>query len=185
MPPRERGRYAGFFGAVFGAATVLGPLLGGVIVEYWSWRWIFFVNLPFGIVALIVTAAALPNVGERGQPRHRLPGHRHADRRRRPALILFLSLGGSKGCAWGSTQVGCCWPSAASSSPVVFVMIERRSAEPILAPRLFRNRAFVSGSAIGFVVGFAMFGAMTFLPLFFQDVRGVVADEFGASAASR
>ncbi len=57
VPPRDRGRYAGMFGGVFGAATVLGPLLGGVIVEYWSWRWIFFVNLPFGIIALFVTAA--------------------------------------------------------------------------------------------------------------------------------
>src|SRR5471030_80697 len=67
VPPRERGRYAGFFGATFGAATVLGPLLGGFIVEYWSWRWIFFVNVPFGIVALIVTAAALPSAGARVQ----------------------------------------------------------------------------------------------------------------------
>src|SRR5450631_549452 len=64
VPARERGRYMGLFGAVFGAATVLGPLLGGFIVEYWSWRWIFFVNVPFGIIALLVTAAALPNAGE-------------------------------------------------------------------------------------------------------------------------
>ncbi len=67
VPPRERGRYSGLFGAVFGAATVLGPLLGGFIVEYWSWRWIFFVNVPFGIVALVVTVAALPNYGVRKQ----------------------------------------------------------------------------------------------------------------------
>ena len=80
VPPRERGRYAGFFGAVFGAATVLGPLLGGLIVEYWSWRWIFFVNVPFGIVALARDGGRAA-VGRRArEPRHRLRRHPRADR---------------------------------------------------------------------------------------------------------
>ena len=170
VPPRERGRYAGFFGAVFGAATVLGPLLGGLIVEYWSWRWIFFINLPLGIVALAVTATALPSAGARVSHVIDYPGIL-ALTAGASALILFTSLGGTS-FAWAST------PSVLLAVggvvfTAVFVMIERRSPEPILAPRLFRNRAFVSGSAIGFVVGFAMFGAMIFLPLFFQEVRGV------------
>jgi EmrB/QacA subfamily drug resistance transporter len=171
VPPRERGRYAGFFGAVFGAATVLGPLLGGVIVDNWSWRWIFFVNLPFGIVALIVTAAALPAAGARVSHVIDYAGILSLTVGA-SGLILFLSLGGGKGYAWGSVKTLALVVIGVIFT-VVFVFVERRSSEPILAPRLFRNRAFVSGSSIGFVVGFAMFGAMTFLPLFLQEVRGV------------
>ena len=170
VPPRDRGRYAGFFGATFGAATVLGPLLGGVIVEYWSWRWIFFVNVPFGIVALIVTAAALPNAGQRVQHVIDYAGIIVLTISA-SALILFTSLGGTS-FAWSSFKsIGLL--ALGLLTAAVFVVIERRSPEPILAPRLFANRVFSSASAIGFVVGFAMFGAMTFLPLFFQTVRGV------------
>ncbi len=169
VPPRERGRYAGFFGAVFGAATVIGPLLGGFIVEYWSWRWIFFVNVPIGMVALVVTAAVLPSAGERRSHVIDWAGIVTLTVSA-SALILFTSLGGTS-FAWLSL------PSVSLAAvgvlaAVVFAGVERRSPEPILAPHLFRNRVFGSGSAIGFVVGFAMFGAMTFLPLFFQDVRG-------------
>jgi EmrB/QacA subfamily drug resistance transporter len=170
VPPRERGRYSGFFGATFGAATVLGPLLGGVIVEYWSWRWIFFVNLPFGIVALIVTAAALPNAGARVSHVIDYAGIITLTIGA-SALILFTSLGGTS-FAWGSGKsIGLL--AIGLVFTVLFALVERRSSEPILAPHLFRNKTFSSGSAIGFVVGFAMFGAMTFLPLFFQFVRGV------------
>ncbi len=170
VPPRDRGRYAGFFGAVFGAATVLGPLLGGVIVDSLSWRWIFFVNLPFGLLALVVTAAALPAAGERRQHVIDYPGVVTLSVAA-SGLILYLSLGGSSFAwmswkAWTLLGLGVLFTG-------VFALLERRTVEPILAPRLFRNRAFVSGSAVGFVVGFAMFGAMTFLPLFLQDVRGV------------
>ena len=169
VPPRERGKYSGLFGAVFGAATVLGPLLGGFIVEYWSWRWIFFVNVPFGIVALLVTAAALPNAGERRQHVIDYAGIITLTLAA-SALILFTSLGGSD-FAWMS------WKSIGLLAvglvlTVAFIIIERRSVEPVLPPSLFVNRVFSSASAIGFVVGFAMFGAMTFLPLYFQDVHG-------------
>ena len=100
VPPRDRGRYAGFFGATFGAATVLGPLLGGFIVEYWSWRWIFFVNVPFGIAALIVTAAVLPAAGARVA--HVIDyGGIVMLTVSASALILFTSLGG-KPLPWGS-----------------------------------------------------------------------------------
>jgi EmrB/QacA subfamily drug resistance transporter len=169
VPPRERGKYSGLFGAVFGAATVLGPLLGGFIVEYWSWRWIFFVNLPFGIVALVVTVAALPNAGERKQHVIDYAGIITLTLAA-SALILFTSLGGSS-FPWTS------WKSIALLIgglvlTVVFITIERRSREPVLPPSLFANRVFSSASAIGFVVGFAMFGAMTYLPVYFQDVHG-------------
>ena len=169
VPPRERGKYSGLFGAVFGAATVLGPLLGGFIVEYWSWRWIFFVNVPFGIVALLVTAAALPNAGVRRQHVIDYAGIITLTLAA-SALILFTSLGGSD-FAWMSWKsIGLLVTGLALT--VAFIMIERRSVEPVLPTSLFANRVFSSASAIGFVVGFAMFGAMTFLPLYFQDVHG-------------
>jgi EmrB/QacA subfamily drug resistance transporter len=170
VPPRDRGRYAGFFGAVFGAATVIGPLLGGFIVEYFSWRWIFFVNLPFGILALIVTAAVLPGAGERVQHVIDYAGAITLTVAA-SGLILFTSLGGIS-FAWGSLQsMGLLIGGVVFTA--MFALIERRSAEPILAPHLFKNRVFTSASAIGFVVGFAMFGALTFLPYYFQMVRGV------------
>ena len=170
VPPRERGRYAGFFGGTFGAATVLGPLLGGVIVEYWSWRWIFFVNLPFGILALIVCAAKLPSAGQRVAHVIDYAGI-IALTVSASALILFTSLGGTT-FAWSSAEsMGLLAIGVVAG--VAFVVIERHSSEPVLAPRLFANRVFSSASAIGFVVGFAMFGAMVFLPLYLQLVRGV------------
>ena len=169
VSPRERGRYAGFFGATFGAATVLGPLLGGFIVEYWSWPWIFYVNLPLGIIALIVTAIVLPTSKNRVHHVIDYPGIVVLTIAA-SALILFTSLGGTT----------LRWLSAPSmlllfgglAVTVIFAFVERRSVEPILAPKLFANRVFSSASAIGFVVGFAMYGALVFLPLFFQDVRG-------------
>ena len=176
VPPRERGRYAGFFGATFGAATVLGPLLGGFIVEYWSWRWIFFVNVPFGIAALVVTAAVLPSAGARVQHAIDYLGIITLTVSA-SALILFTSLGGTS-FAWGS-QKSIFLLVLGLVMAVVFVIVERHSSEPILAPRLFANRVFSSASAIGFVVGFAMFGAMTFLPLYFQDVRGATPTSSG------
>ncbi len=169
VPPRDRGRYAGMFGGVFGAATVLGPLIGGFIVDYWSWRWIFFVNIPLGIVALAVTATVLPSTSRRVNHVIDYLGVVILTVAT-SALILVTSLGGVS-FAWLS------WPSVALTvlalvATGLFVLVERRSPEPVLAPHLFRNRVFGSASAIGFVIGFAMFGSMVFLPLFFQTVRG-------------
>ena len=193
VSPRERGRYAGFFGAVFGAATVFGPLLGGLIVEYWSWRWIFFVNLPVGILALVVTAAVLPKTTTRVSHDIDYSGF-FALAVSSAALILFTSLGGTS-LAWLSA------PSVALvavgvAAAMAFVWLERRAVEPILPLKLFANRVFSSSSAIGFVVGFSMFGALTYLPVFLQLVRGVsptasgvrllplMVGLFGASIAS-
>jgi EmrB/QacA subfamily drug resistance transporter len=169
IPPRDRGKYQGFFGAVFGVSTVIGPLLGGFFVDNLSWRWIFYVNLPIGGLALVVIAAAFhaPTV----RARHRidylgaalLAGGLSA-------IVLFTSLGGTT-WAWGSAQtvvlmvLGLLLLAA-------FVFVERRAAEPILPLALFRNRVFTVTSGIGFIVGFALFGAVTYLPLYLQIVRG-------------
>ena len=176
VSPRERGRYQGFFGAVFGVASVAGPLLGGFFVQHLTWRWIFYVNLPIGALALVVIAAVLPAAGARRQ---------HAVDWLGTALmtggvsclILFLSLGGTTQ-PWGSPQ-----SLALAAGGVVlttaFVLAERRAAEPILPLRLFSNRVFAVSSAIGFIVGFGMFGAITFLPLFLQVVNGASATGSG------
>ncbi|MER7482357.1 MFS transporter [Streptomyces sp. NPDC126510] len=170
VPPRERGRYQGLFGAVFGATSVLGPLLGGLFTQHLSWRWVFYVNLPVGVVALAVIAAVL-----------------HIPRRARrhvidylgtfliaavaTCLVLVASLGGST-WAWGSWQiVGLAVLGAVLA--VTVVAVERRAAEPVLPLKLFRVRTFTLAAVISFVVGFAMFGAMTYLPTFLQVVQGV------------
>ena len=170
VSPRDRGRYMGLFGAMFAVATVIGPLIGGLCVDYLSWRWVFYINLPLGIVALFVTGATLP--GHLRRVHHRidylgtalLTGSA-------TSLIIFLSLGGIS------------WPWRSSQSyltvvlgivlAVAFVLAERVAAEPVIPLTLFRIRVFTSASAIGFVMGFAMFGALTFLPLFMQNVKGV------------
>ncbi|MFD3333341.1 DHA2 family efflux MFS transporter permease subunit [Streptomyces sp. NPDC058700] len=170
VSPRERGRYQGLFGAVFGATSVLGPLLGGLFTEHLSWRWVFYINLPIGIVALFVIAAVL-HIPKR-------PTRHTIDylgtlliASVATCLVLVASLGGTT-WAWGSARIiGLAVLGAVLL--VWFVRVERRAAEPVLPLELFRIRTFTLVSVISFVVGFAMFGAMTYLPTFLQVVQGV------------
>jgi EmrB/QacA subfamily drug resistance transporter len=169
VAPRDRGRYQGIFGAVFGLASVIGPLLGGFFTTNLSWRWIFYVNLPIGVLALGVLAATLPSRSERV--------HYRVDYRGAALLavalsviVLLCTLGGTS-YGWGSPFI-IALGAAAVILLVVFVAVERRAAEPVLPPRLFANRVFSVTSAIGLVVGFALFGSVTYLPLFLQVVNG-------------
>jgi EmrB/QacA subfamily drug resistance transporter len=169
VSPRERGRYMGLFMAMFGVTTVIGPLIGGLFVEYASWRWIFYINIPIGVIALFVTAGALPSALTRVRRVIDYLGTALLAGAA-TALVLFTSLGGTD-YAWGSPfMVGLAVGGVMLT--VLFVLAERRATEPVIPLHLFANRVFSSASAVGFVVGFAMFGAMSFLPLFFQIVRG-------------
>jgi EmrB/QacA subfamily drug resistance transporter len=176
VSPRDRGRYVGLFGAVFGAATVLGPLAGGFLTQYLSWRWVFYVNVPIGIIALVVTAVALPTVINRISHVIDYLGA-FALTLAASFLVLFTSLGGTS-MPWSSwTVIG--FGVGGLVMTVVFLLIENRAQEPVIPLRLFKNRVFSASSAIGFVVGFAMFGALTFLPQFFQLVKGVTPTASG------
>ncbi|MEV5825151.1 MFS transporter [Spirillospora sp. NPDC052242] len=170
VPPRERGRYQGLFGAVFGVSSVCGPLLGGWFVDNLSWRWVFYINLPIGVVALAVIAAVLHARGERERHRIDYLG---------TLLIVGWAVGLVLVTTWGGTSYDWVSPQIiglAGASVVliaVWVLVERRAAEPIMPPKLMAQPVFAIGSAVGFVVGFAMFGALTFLPIFLQVVHGV------------
>ena len=169
IPPRQRGRYMGYFGAVFGLSSVLGPLAGGWLTQHASWRWIFYINVPIGAVALVVIAAVL-----------HVPAHRLSHRidwwgtsllsAGVIGLILVTTWGGSQ-YAWHSATI--VWLSVASVALLLaFVYVETKAAEPIVPMGLFRNRTFSAASAVGFVIGFTMFGSIVYLPLYLQVVHG-------------
>ncbi|WP_322093677.1 MDR family MFS transporter [Paraburkholderia bannensis] len=176
IPPAQRGKYQGMFGGVFGLATVVGPLLGGFLVEHLSWRWIFYINLPLGALALVVIGAVFkPRVV---QVKHVIDymgaGWLAAAL---TCLILFTSEGGSL-LPWNSPQL---WLTLLMGLVAVagFVHEEKHAVEPIMPLALFRERTFVLSSLIGFIVGVSLFGSVTFLPLYLQVVKGSTPSQAG------
>jgi EmrB/QacA subfamily drug resistance transporter len=176
LPPRERGKYQGLIAGIMAIAMVGGPLIGGFITDNLSWRWAFYVNLPLGGLALLVLLTQL-----------HLPKYRTEHRIDWlgagllavgiTAIVLVTTWGGTE-YAWRSPQIIGLLVLALVSL-TIFALVERRAAEPILSLKLFANRNFSLVSTIGFVVGFALFGAVTFLPLYQQTVQGASATNSG------
>src|SRR5256886_3332996 len=176
VPPGERGGYQGYMPGMMAVAMVAGPLVGGYITDHLSWRWAFYVNLPVGAVALVLLAVRL-----------KLPKYRTEHRIDWlgagllavgiTALVLITTWGGHD-YPWLSWQV-LGLAGIALVTLVVFAFVERRAAEPVLSLQLFRNRNFTLSVSIGFLLGFAMFGAISYLPLYQQVVQGASATNSG------
>lgn len=169
VPPRDRGRYQGIFGAVFGISSIAGPLLGGYFTTELSWRWIFYINIPFGILALVVIASTLPLRSERVRHSIDVAGITLLATAL-GAIVLFADLGGIAYPWTSPLMIGLLLTSVVALGG--FVLAERRAREPVLPLGLFRNRTFVLTAAIGGIVGVALFGSVTYLPLFLQVVNG-------------
>ena len=176
FPPAQRAKWSGVLMSVFAVATIIGPLLGGWITDNASWRWVFYVNLPVGIVALVVATIALP--GHVTVHRHRIDYSGAAILVAAAVpLLLGFSWAGSE-YAWGSPQIVGLFAIAAVMS-VVFYLREMRAAEPVINPRLFQNRVFSVSALASMLQSAAMFGAIMFLPLFVQGVQGKSATNSG------
>ena len=174
--PRERGRYQGLFGAVFGVASVIGPFIGGILTDGPGWHWIFFVNLPLGAVTLFIVWRYLPSV--HGEPETRELDYLGAAVFAVGVVFLLLGLTNKQSGEWTDVNVGGFILIAALITPV-FLLIESRAREPIVPLDLFRNRNYSVTIGATFLTAIAFFGAIIFLPRWFQFVQEVTPTESG------
>ncbi|HEX5416213.1 MAG TPA: MDR family MFS transporter, partial [Chloroflexota bacterium] len=179
VPPAERGRWQGLFGAVFGLASVIGPTIGGYITDNIGWQWVFYVNIPVGLVALAVVVFWFPHLAPIPRERAEIDwwGALTLAGATVP-LLLALSLGGTAGFAWGSPKTLGLFAISALLV-VAFIVVETRAAEPLIAPWLFKNRTFSLSIVTVLLGGFGMFGALINIPIFIQGVQGDSATSSG------
>lgn len=170
IPPRERGKYQGIFAAVFGASTIIGPLIGGFFVDNLSWRWIFYVNVPLGILALIIIGAVFEAPPRRGGRTIDYAGAVLLSVSL-TAIIMFTSLGGAT-LPWASPLMIALMLLGLAAT-VAFLLVERSATEAILPLSLFGNRTFTVTCGVAFIVGFSLFGSVTYLPIYLQVVKGI------------
>lgn len=181
-PPDQRGKMQGIFGAVFGLSSILGPGAGGFIVDHWSWQWIFYVNLPFGIIAAIILSIALKET--RSKEKRSIDWFGAISLTGAiVSILLGLVLAGNTDqpgthYAWGSPQIIGLF-SIGAILIGAFLLIEARAKEPIIPLSLFKNRVITIVSISGFFMGTGMFGAITYIPLFVQGVVGESASKAG------
>lgn len=176
IPLRERGTYQGAMGAVFGLASVIGPLVGGLLTDNFSWRWVFYVNVPVALILLPFAVRLLPRSDVRTGVRIDYAGIITISLAS-ACLVLATSWGGTQ-FAWGSVTIIGLF-AAAAVLLAGFIIAEHRAAEPMLPLHLFRSNVFTVSGILSFVVGFALMGVMTFMPTYLQYVQGVSATDSG------
>lgn len=176
LPPRERGRYMGYFGIVFASSSIMGPLLGGLFVDHLTWRWVFFINVPLGALSVFVASRVLKMRHEKRRVQIDYPGA--ALIAASVTCILLATTWGGNEYPWASATILGLFGGGALLL-VLFVMQELRAPEPILPMTLFKNRVFATGNSMTLLMGMCMFGATAFMPLYMQVVKGVSATSSG------